>query len=118
MSRICADRARAFSPDEATGQSLHPDIARKVLLELSQPSGQTRPRTVAPLTTRGRDVLPLVARGLSNQDIAPQLAPGESTVRTRVRSILGNLQLASRTQAALYALREGHATLEDARLPD
>lgn len=39
-------------------------------------------------------------------------------MRTHVSSILGKLQLASRTQAALYALREGHATLDDARLPD
>ena len=43
--------------------------------------------------------------------------PGETTVHTHVSSILSKLQLASRTQAALYALREGHATLKDARLP-
>jgi NarL family two-component system response regulator LiaR len=43
---------------------------------------------------------------------------GETTVRTHVSSILSKLQLASRTQAALYALREGYAAVENARLPD
>ena len=89
-----------------------------MLLELSRPAARPQPRTVDPLSARELDVLRMVARGLSNQDIATQLVLGETTVRTHVSSILGKLQLASRTQAALYALREGHASLEDARLTD
>ena len=64
------------------------------------------------------EVLKLVAGGLSNQAIAEQLVVGETTVRTHVSSILGKLQLASRTQAALYALREGYALLDTTRAPD
>ena len=57
-------------------------------------------------------MLALVARGLSNQEIADQLVIGERTVRTHVSNILGKLHLANRTQAALYAQREGLAHLE------
>ena len=71
-----------------------------------------------PLTSRELGVLKLVANGLSNQEIARQLVVGETTVRTHVSSILQKLQLASRTQAALYALREGYASLADAHFPE
>jgi NarL family two-component system response regulator LiaR len=92
--------------------SLHPTIARKLLQELSRPS--ERPPTPEPLTEREVEVLRLVARGQSNQEIADQLVISEATVRTHVSNILGKLQLASRTQAALHALREGLASLDDA----
>ena len=92
--------------------SLHPTIARKLLQELSRPS--ERPPTPEPLTEREVEVLRLVARGQSNQEIADQLVISEATVRTHVSNILGKLHLASRTQAALYALREGLASLDDA----
>jgi len=91
--------------------SLHPTIARKVLQELSHPP--ERPPALEPLTEREVEVLRLVARGLSNRAIADQLVISEATVRTHVSSILGKLHLASRTQAALYALREGIAELEE-----
>lgn len=55
-----------------------------------------------------------VAYGESNAQIATTLGIGEGTVRTHVSSILGKQHLASRTHAALYALREGLATLESA----
>jgi NarL family two-component system response regulator LiaR len=54
-------------------------------------------------------VLKLVAQGLTNQEIADRLIISEWTVRTHVRNILGKLHLANRTQATLYALREGLA---------
>jgi NarL family two-component system response regulator LiaR len=92
--------------------SLHPTIARKLLQELSHPS--ERPPTPEPLTEREVEVLRLIARGQSNQEIADQLVISEATVRTHVSNILGKLHLASRTQAALYALREGLASLDDA----
>jgi len=60
-----------------------------------------------PLTDRERDVLSLVAHGLSNQAIADRLAITERTARTHVSNILGKLGLASRTQAALYAVEQG-----------
>lgn len=90
--------------------SLHPAIARKVLGELARPAAL--PPATDPLTARELAVLQLIARGLGNQEIADQLAISEATVRSHVSSILGKLHLASRTQAALYALREGLASLE------
>lgn len=96
--------------------SLHPKIARKLIQELSRPAG--RPPTADPLTPREVEVLQLVAQGLSNQEIADKLFIGEATVRSHVSNILSKLHLASRTQAALYALREGYASLDDSQLPD
>jgi NarL family two-component system response regulator LiaR len=92
--------------------SLEPSIARKVLFELSHP--QTNTPTPDPLTGRELDVLRLIAQGQSNKEIAESLVITEMTVRTHVSNILGKLHLASRTQAALYALREGIASLDDA----
>jgi len=91
--------------------SLHPAIARKLLQELSHPPKQ--PQTPEPLTGREVEVLKLVASGRSNQEIAEELVISEATARTHVSNILRKLHLASRTQAALYALREGLASLDD-----
>ena len=91
--------------------TLEPSIARKVLSELSHPPKQSP--TADPLTEREMAVLRLVAQGRSNRDIAEQLVIAEITVRTHVSNILSKLHLASRTQAALYALREGLASLQD-----
>lgn len=93
--------------------SLHPAIARKLIRELNRPT--TMPATDEPLTDREAEVLILVARGLSNQDIANKLVISERTVRTHVSNILSKLHLANRTQAALYALKEGLTTLDDAQ---
>ena len=91
--------------------SLHPRIARKLMQELSRPPEQ--PPTPDPLTEREMEVLRLVAQGKSNRDIADDLTVTEGTVRVHVSSILSKLHLASRTQATLYALREGLASLDD-----
>jgi len=91
--------------------SLEPAIALKVLHEMSRPPQQ--PLTVDPLTGRELEVLRLIAKGRSNKEIADQLVIAELTVRTHVSNILGKLHLASRTQAALYALKEGLASLDD-----
>ena len=90
--------------------SLHPVIAKKVIQELHQPSDL--PPTEYPLTAREVDVVKYVAQGLSNQDISRKLKIKEGTVRIHVGNILNKLQLANRTQAALYALREGLADLD------
>lgn len=91
--------------------SLNPSIARRVLQELAKPSKQQP--TTDPLTTRELEVLRLISRGLNNDEIARTLVISEPTARTHVSNILSKLQLASRTQAALYAIREGLASLDD-----
>jgi NarL family two-component system response regulator LiaR len=91
--------------------SLEPSIALKVLQELFHPP--QRPPTPEPLSERELEVLRLLAQGKSNRKIADQLVITELTVRTHVSNILGKLHLASRTQAALYALKEGLASLDD-----
>ena len=91
--------------------SLHPKIARKLIKELAH--SEEKSSISDQLTEREVEVLQLVAQGLSNQEIADKLVIGETTVRSHVNNILRKLQLASRTQAALYALRKGYATLED-----
>jgi NarL family two-component system response regulator LiaR len=90
---------------------LHPAIARKLLHEITHPA--SRPPTPDPLTEREVDVLQLIAQGMSNREISVKLVLSETTVRTHVSSLLAKLHLASRTQAALYALREGLAKLDD-----
>jgi NarL family two-component system response regulator LiaR len=91
--------------------SLEPVIARKVLHEISHP-GRENP-TTDPLTERELEVLRLISQGLSNKEIASKIFVAEWTVRTHVSNILSKLHLASRTQAALYALRSGLASLDD-----
>ncbi len=93
--------------------SLHPAIARKLIRELNRPT--TLPPSDEPLTDREAEVLILVAQGLSNQDIANKLVISERTVRTHVSNILSKLHLANRTQAALYALKEGLTSLDEAQ---
>ena len=92
--------------------SLHPAIARKLIRELNRPSNL--PPADEPLTEREIEVLIFVARGYSNQDIANALFISERTVRTHVSNILSKLHLANRTQAALYALKEGLTNFEEA----
>jgi NarL family two-component system response regulator LiaR len=91
--------------------SLSPAIAQKVLSELRQPPD--RPPTPDPLTDREVEVIRLVAKGLSNLEVAERLVVTEATVRAHVSNILSKLHLANRTQAALYALREGLASLDN-----
>ncbi len=95
--------------------SLHPAIARRLLHKLSL--SPDRGQEADPLTEREVEVLQLVAKGESNREIATSLCISEATVRTHVSNILTKLNLASRTQAALYALREGLVPLHDTRPP-
>jgi len=91
--------------------SLHPTIARKVLRELRQPQVEQTPAPES-LTARELTVLLLIAKGMSNQEIADHLIVAEPTVRTHVSRILDKLHLANRVQATLYAMREGLTLLD------
>jgi NarL family two-component system response regulator LiaR len=102
---------RAIQQVHRGESSLHPAIARKLLQELSEPA--ERGLDSDKLTGRENEVLQLVARGSSNRDISEQLAISEATVRTHMSNILAKLNVDSRTQAVLYALREGLVPLHD-----
>jgi two-component system NarL family response regulator len=93
----------------ADGQSLiSPSMATKLLDEFKQMSVVGRRQDVAAprLTDRELEVLRLVARGLNNRDIAKDLFISENTVKNHVRNILEKLQLHSRMEAVMYAVRE------------
>ena len=90
--------------------ALHPDIALQVIRELERPTEVSAP--AVSLTDREVKTLQWIARGLNNQEIGATLGIHERTVAKYVSSILAKLHLSNRTQAALYALREGIADLE------
>ena len=97
--------------DVAQGRAfLDPSMAVKVIRELDEPPDL--PATTHPLTARELETLRLIARGMTNQDIADELHIHERTVAKYVSNVLGKLHLANRTQAALYALRRGLVRLE------
>lgn len=89
--------------------SLDPAITRRVLREFSSPAGPEP----GPLTEREVEVLRLVAQGWTNREISARLSIRQTTVCSHVSSILSKLRVSSRTQAALYALRKGIASLQD-----
>jgi NarL family two-component system response regulator LiaR len=98
--------------DVAQGRaSLQPSIAVKLIQEINHPSESKV--TADPLTRRELETIRLIARGLSNQEIAAELVVNERTIAKYVSSILDKLHLANRTQAALYALREGISDLSE-----
>jgi DNA-binding NarL/FixJ family response regulator len=93
-----------------TGQSLiSPTLASKLLTEFAAMVKRTDAAQSIPtprLTTREMEVLKLVARGMNNRDIARDLFISENTVKNHVRNILEKLQLHSRMEAVMYAVRE------------
>lgn len=98
----------------ARGESaLHPVVGRRILQEFAQP---TQDQPISALTEREIAILRLVARGLSNRDLAEALRISEPTARTHVSNVLAKLHLASRTQAAIYALRTGLVRLDEVDL--
>lgn len=84
---------------------LHPRIAQRLMAEVSSPTQGHDPS--AGLTAREMDVLHLIAQGHSNAEIAANLVITERTVKAHVSNLLGKLHLSDRTQAAIYAWREG-----------
>ncbi len=98
-----ADAIRRAAAGEAV---LHPRVATRVMRELRGAGGEA-PNAFRELSDRELEVLRLIADGLSNAEIARDLFVSEQTVKSHVSNILSKLHLADRTQAAVYAWRQG-----------
>jgi DNA-binding NarL/FixJ family response regulator len=85
---------------------LHPKVTSHVMSHLMQ-TNQKDEKLLTPLTNRENDVLKEIAKGKSNKEIAASLYITEKTVKTHVSNILSKLSLSDRTQAALYAVKNG-----------
>jgi NarL family two-component system response regulator LiaR len=96
---------RAIRTAHAGEALLHPAVAARLIEELS--ATRRDADAASGLTAREREVLELIGRGLANKLIALELGIAEKTVKTHVSSILAKLGVSDRTQAALYALRNG-----------
>jgi two-component system, NarL family, response regulator LiaR len=97
---------RAIRTAHAGQSPLSPAVAARVVEELASGGGAGR-SAADELTPRELEVLCLIARGRSNKRIALELGVAEKTVKTHVSHVLAKLGLSDRTQAALYAVREG-----------
>ena len=92
---------------------LHPDIAMRLMKAVSAETAPKEVKTVAmhkellELTEREREVLELIARGLTNHEIAEKMVISEKTVKTHVSNLLDKLDLEDRTRAAIWALKHG-----------
>jgi NarL family two-component system response regulator LiaR len=97
---------------------LHPAIARKVANYFArraakQPPGESEISAFDRLTRREIEVLKLAAQGMTNREIAGELTISVRTVQGHLSNIFSKLGVGSRTEAVLYAVREGRLTLED-----
>ena len=90
---------------------LHPSIVGHVLKQIS--GAEEQEGLVEKLTEREMDVLKFMAHGYSNQEIARLLVVSSATVHSHVSRILAKLQVSSRTQAVIYAMRAGVVTVFD-----
>ena len=105
------DAVRAVHNGESV---LHPAIARKVLNRLAPTSGEPKGhKPLDVLSNREIEVLRLATRGLSNQSIASELCLSLRTVQAHLGHIFNKLQVSSRTEAVVRALKEGWITLDD-----
>ncbi len=88
---------------------LHPDVARKLMdaMRGARPTSPTPDRVTIDLTDREREVIQFVAQGRSNAEIAQALVISDKTVKTHISNILSKLNLADRTQLAIYAIKNG-----------
>jgi two-component system, NarL family, response regulator LiaR len=99
-----ADAVRKAASGEAV---LHPRVAARVVRELHGARRELEPNVYHDLSDRELEVLKLIAEGLSNAEISGRLFISEKTTKNHVSNILGKLHLADRTQAAVYAWRQG-----------
>lgn len=106
-SQELIEAIRAVAAGEA---QLDPAMARRVLEEFRRLSQEKR-QNIVHLTERELEILQLVAQGASNKEIAKKLEISEKTVRNRLSVIFDKLHINNRTEAALYAIREGYASL-------
>ena len=87
---------------------LAPAVTRRLIAEFARRLGpETPPHALAELTSREADVLRLVARGLTNREIAAELVLGEATIKTHVAHVLMKLGLRNRVQAVVFAYESG-----------
>ncbi len=92
---------------------LHPDVAQRLMAAVSgnvpikEPKSISLPKELEGLTEREREVLELIARGLTNREIAEKMVISEKTVKTHVSNLLDKLELEDRTRAAIWALKHG-----------
>jgi NarL family two-component system response regulator LiaR len=103
-----ADAETVLEAIQAAGRgeaTLHPRIAQRLMAEVNAPK-QGRDPTAA-LTAREMEALKLIAQGMSNAEIAAEMVITERTVKAHVSNLLDKLHLSDRTQAAIYAWREG-----------
>ena len=95
---------------------LHPEIARRLMaavtgeVPVQQAQSSSLPKELQELTEREREVLELIARGLTNRQIAEKMVISEKTVKTHVSNLLDKLDLEDRTRAAIWALKHGLGT--------
>ncbi|MER5769098.1 response regulator transcription factor [Streptomyces sp. NPDC001985] len=110
LKEISTDEVATAIRAVADGQSqISPSMASKLLTEFKSMIQRTDERRLVPaprLTDRELEVLKLVATGMNNRDIAKELFISENTVKNHVRNILEKLQLHSRMEAVVYAMRE------------
>ena len=99
-----ADLLRAIQAASRGEPTLHPEAQRQLMQQMVSPEPKS---LLTSLTEREMDVLRLIARGNSNKEIAADLHLTEGTVKGYGSTILGKLQVADRTQAALYAVKNG-----------
>ena len=93
---------------------LHPSVARKVLSRfMPAPDKPKKQEPLEVLSEREMEVLKLAARGLSNKDIAEELCLSVRTVQGHLVHIFNKLEVSSRTEAVVHALKEGWVTLKD-----
>lgn len=88
---------------------LHPDVANMLISHVQQDKSEEEKinQKLSELTSRELEVLVQIGRGLSNKEIASELSISHMTVKTHVSNLLGKLHLADRTQAAIFAIRQG-----------
>jgi NarL family two-component system response regulator LiaR len=107
LKDISSEELAAAIRKAAVGEAiLHPRVAARVIKELQGPRAE-RVNPFTELSERELEVLKLIADGMSNADIAAKLFLSAKTVKGHVSNILSKLQLVDRTQAAVYAWREG-----------
>ena len=112
------DLVRAVRETYQGKAQLHPDIARRLMMAVSgsEPVQGAKPASMPEnlqgLTEREWQVLDLIARGLSNREIAEQMVISEKTVKTHVSNLLNKLDLGDRTRAAIWALKHGMGSKE------